>query len=420
MATVEPRRNKQGVITSWRITISDGYRPDKSQKRIFRTFHADPNKTENAQRKQAEKYAARLETECEDKKINDAKKITFSKVYEEYSDRLDDLVFSGDLAQQTADSYKKLFNNRLLKEFGGMAIREIETDDIDRFLRRLSKDRKPRTKTKSTVSEKKELPKKLSGTYRLKYFQQLNGIFKYAKHQKYITINPCDNVEKNDKPKRDTQEAQYYELNECAKIMDLLSVYTDPKWKAYFSLSFYCGCRPGEIIGLNWSDYDGENIYIQAGSYQGKGEKCKRTEKPKTKKSKRRIMLAPEAVTALNAWKAEQAKKRLKCGKCWQNPEAVFTNDEGERIRPQAPTKAWKNFTTENKLRHLPLYDLRHTNCSMLIASRELSVEEVSARMGHEQTSTTLNIYTHAFANYNKRATTALANVLKAAANDNQ
>ena len=131
-------------------------------------------------------------------------------------------------------------------------------------------------------------------------------------------------------------------------------------------------------------------------------------------------MLAPEAVTALNAWKAEQAKKRLKCGKCWQNPEAVFTNDEGERIRPQAPTKAWKNFTTENKLRHLPLYDLRHTNCSMLIASRELSVEEVSARMGHEQTSTTLNIYTHAFANYNKRATTALANVLKAAANDNQ
>lgn len=416
MATVEPRRNKQGEITSWRITISDGYRPDKSQKRIYRTFHANPNSTESAQKKQAEKYAARLETECADKRLNDAKKLSFQKVYEEYCEYLDDLVFRGDMARQTADSYKKLFNSRLLKEFGGMAIREIETADIDRFLRKLAKGRKPRGKKNGQAkTDKNEQPKKLSGTYCLKYFQQLNELFTFAKREKYITVNPCDDVVK---PKRDTKEAQYYELNECAKIMELLPMCSDPKWKAYFSLAFYCGCRPGELIGLNWNDYNGKEIFVQAGSYQGKGEKCKRTEKPKTKRSIRRISLTPEAIVALEVWKSRQAALRLKCGKCWQNPDAVFTNDDGERIRPQAPTKAWKAFTTKNRLRHLPLYDLRHTNCSLLIASRELSVEEVSARMGHEQTSTTLNIYSHAFANYNERATQALTNVLKAAASD--
>ena len=181
-------------------------------------------------------------------------------------------------------------------------------------------------------------------------------------------------------------------------------------------MSFYCGSRPGELIGLNWNDFDGQNIFIQAGSYQAKGQKCKRTEKPKTKRSIRKIQLTPEAVSALNGWKKEQAKYRLKFGKEWPEPDAIFTNDLGERVSSQTPSKAWKRLTSESGLRHLPLYDLRHTNCSLLIASRELSVEEVAARMGHEQTSTTLNIYSHAFANSNERATQALTNVLKQAA----
>lgn len=413
MASVKNKGNG-----AWLITISDGYRPDGSQKRIYRTFHANPKSTESAQQKQAEKYAARLQTECDDKKINDKKKITFKKVYEDYVQ--DRLVRKG-LAQQTIDSYKKLFESRIIPEFGNTPIREIETDDVNRFLRKLEKGRKVRkTKGKkqtSTDSDNKEPEeKKLSGTYCLKYFQQLNELFVYARMSKHITMNPCDDVIP---PQRDTQEAQYYDLPECAKIIKLLAIHPETEWKAFFSLAFYCGCRPGELIGLNWSDFDGTDIFVQAGSYKAKGEEIKRTDKPKTKKSIRRISLTPEAIAALNAWKSEQAVQRLKCGEYWQDPAAVFTNEEGRRVSSQTPSKAWKRFTAENKLRHLPLYDLRHTNCSLLISSRELSVEEVAARMGHEQTSTTLNIYSHAFANSNARATEALTNVLKKAANEN-
>lgn len=414
MATVTNKGNG-----SWLITAYAGYRPDGSQKRIYRTFHANPKSTESAQRKQAEKYAARLQTEYDDKKHSDKKKVTFMKVYEDYVQ--DRLVRKG-LAQQTIDSYKKLFESRIIPEFANTPIREIETDDINRFLRKLENGRKPKKPEGKKVSpatkegKEKEEPKRLSGTYCLKYFQQLNELFVYARMSKHITVNPCDDVIP---PQRDTQEAQYYDLPECAKIMKLLAVHPETEWKAFFSLAFYCGCRPGELIGLNWSDFDGADIFVQAGSYKAKGEEIKRTDKPKTKKSIRRISLTPEAVTALNAWKSEQAALRLKCGQCWQDPEAVFTNEEGKRVSSQTPSKAWKRFTSENHLRHLPLYDLRHTNCSLLISSRELSVEEVAARMGHEQTSTTLNIYSHAFANSNARATAALSNVLKKAASEN-
>lgn len=408
MATIKPRINKDGVITSWSITISGGYAPDGKQIRVNRTFHADPNSTEKSQRKQAEKYAARLQTEYDDKRITDAKKITFKAVYDDY---IEDRIVRRKLAQQTADSYKKLFNARILPEFGGMAIRDITAADINRFLRKLANGRKAKGKKDLTEKEEK---KQLSGTYCLKYFQQLNEMMGYAQRSGIIAVNPCDMVEP---PKRDTQEAQYYDLPECMQIADLLEVWPEVKWKAFFSLAFYCGCRPGELIGLNWKDYDGDNIFIQAGSYKGKGEECKRTDKPKTKKSIRRISLTPEAQKALEAWKREQAAQRLKCGACWQDPDAVFTNEDGKRIGPDRPTKAWKSFTTENNIRHLPLYDLRHTNCSMLISSRELSVEEVAARMGHEQTSTTLNIYSHAFSDFNKKANKALSNVLKRSVN---
>lgn len=387
MATVKSRGNG-----TWDITIYAGYRPDGTQRRVYRTFHANPKSTESSQQKQAEKYAGRLQAEYDDKKINDAKKVSFKKVYEDY---VQDRLVRKKLAEQTIDSYKKLFNSRLLPAFGNTAIREIETSDINRFLRNLVKDGKK--------------GKELSGTYCLKYYQQLNELFNYAMSNKLITSNPCTDAIP---PTRDTQEAQYYDLPECKQIVKLLRDYSDPEWKAYFHLSFYCGARPGELIGLNWSDYDGSVIFVKAGSYQGKGNKTHRTDKPKTKRSIRKILLAPEAISALNAWRTAQATYRLKLGSCWQDPDAVFTNENGERISSQTPAKVWKRFTKNNGLRHLPLYDLRHTHCSLLISSRELSVEEVATRMGHEQTSTTLNIYSHAFSNADARATQAFTNVL--------
>lgn len=375
---------------SWRITVSGGYGPDGKQIRINRTIHVNPNSTVNSQRKQAMKIAAQLETDYERQQVTDAKKLTFTAVYEDY---IKDRVERRGLAQRTADSYKKLFVLELLPAFGKTAIRDITARDINKFLQKLK-------------------AKNFSGTYSHKFYQQLHELFVYAQRTGLIVINPCDLVEP---PKLDTKEAQYYDKEESIHIADLIAKHDDVMWKAFFSLSFYCGARPGEIIGLNWSDFDGTNIFIQAGSYQGKGSKTTRTDKPKTKRSIRKIQLPPEAIKALTAWKVAQAEYRLKFGRLWPEPDAVFTGETGNRVGLFYPARKWKEFTAQNGIRHLPLYDLRHTHCSLLIASRELSIEEVAARMGHEQTSTTLNIYTHAFADSNERATAAFSRMLKAA-----
>lgn len=388
MATITNRGNG-----SWRVTLSGGYNPEGKQIRITRTIHVNPKNTEKSQRQQVEKMAAQLQTDYDRQQITDAKKLAFKDVYNDY---IADRIIRKGLAERTADSYKTLFRLELLPAFGNTAIRDITARDINKFLQKL-KD------------------KGFSGTYSKKFFQQLHEMFVYAQRTGLIVINPCDLVEP---PKIDTPEAQYYDLKECLEIEKLIKNHDDPEWKAFFSLSFYCGTRPGELVGLNWGDYDGTNIFIQSGSYQGKGKKTTRTSKPKTKKSIRKIQLTPEAISALDKWKKAQEEYRLRFGRSWPEPNAVFTGDEGYRTGINYPGRKWRDFTKKHNIRHLPLYDLRHTNCSLLISSRELSIEEIAARMGHEQTSTTLNIYSHAFANSNERATQALTNVLKQAANE--
>ena len=60
---------------------------------------------------------------------------------------------------------------------------------------------------------------------------------------------------------------------------------------------------------------------------------------------------------------------------------------------------------------HITFHGLRHTHATLLI-SQGLDVRTVSNRLGHAQTSTTLNIYAHAFAKMDREASDKLDNLL--------
>lgn len=396
MASYENRGN--GV---WRVVISNGYDAAGKKKRLQRTIYVDPKKTLLSQEREVEREAAKIQADFDRQQITDAKKLTFKKVYDGY---LEDRIIRKGLAPQTVDSYKELFERKLIPSFGKTAIRDITAHDLNLFFRKLKK----KVKDKETGKFKEV---NVSGTYARKYYQQLNELFRYAQKSGYIVTNPCTLI---DAPSIDTQEAQYYDISEIPAILEAIKKYPDPEWRCYFTMQFYVGSRPEEMTGLNWTDYNGSDVSITAGAYQGKGEKCKRTDRPKSKKSNRKIQLPPDAISAMDAWKKAQAAKQLKSA-TWADTDAVFTNAIGERISLQTPAKRWKRFTNENGIRPLPLYSLRHTNCSLLIASQEITVKEVSDQMGHAQTSTTLNIYAHVFRNSNKRATNALMNMVNAA-----
>ena len=221
----------------------------------------------------------------------------------------------------------------------------------------------------------------------------ISAILNYAIRSGYITISPLIAV---DPPKVDTKEAEFFEGNEIVDLVKVLENLNNSMWKAYFLLELYISARPGELVGLNWSDLKDDELHIQAGAYNIKGKGTVRTERPKTKKSNRKVILPMNVVDALSGWKSVQSEYRLKFGKNWPEPDAMFTTDLGHRVSVYTPTKVWRKIQRKYNLKDIKLYSFRHTGPSLLIAAG-CDVKEVSSRLGHSRASTTLDIYTHVF-----------------------
>lgn len=400
MATIELRNLKTGT---WRATICDGYNPDGTQKRIRRTIKVNPNSTEASQRKQAQRQADALETDYRRHIITETKKTRFSEVIEEFIETKD--------TESTKAGYRGLYERRIKPKLGNIYVQDLTPRHIREFYKfleqdeakpahKVSKDKsKPEPKTRSKTG-------KLSGTSRLHYHQLLSAALNFAIRSGYITINPAAAVEP---PRQDTPESEYLEGNEIAEALDVFDNYPEILWRAFLTLELFTSLRPGEMLGLNWSDLEGNVLTVRAGSNHTKERGTFRTDRPKTKSSIRPIIIPPEALQPLMMWKSEQAKQRLKCGNCWYDPEAMFTNEEGKRLYYSTPTHKWREIQKAHNLKDAPLYSFRHTGASLRIAGG-CSVKEVSAAMGHSRASTTLDIYSHLF----KKAEQHAADVLSA------
>lgn len=394
MANLENRGNG-----SWRITISNGYNPDGSKRRLKRTIKVDPTKTVIAQRREAERQAAALETDFRRHLIAEGKFVSMTALANEF---LSDHAKRRGLAAATTAHYEFLLNGRILPEFGKKNVQDISPRDISKFYSKLEK---------TPALTKRSKTGGLSGNTILHYHRCLHAMLTYAVRVGYISINPADAV---DPPRKDTKETAFYELEDCGKLLEALDALPDTQWRLYFYMSIYTGMRPAELIGLNWSDIVGNVLTVRAGAAYVKGQGTIRTDRPKTQKSVRMIDLPPTVMKLLEKHRREQAEYRLGFGAEWPEPEAVFTGATGHRLNISSPTQKFQKIVKAYNLRPITLYGLRHTAATIMIA-QGLNAREVAARLGHAQTSTTLNIYAHAFMDANTRATEAISSALDAA-----
>ena len=200
--------------------------------------------------------------------------------------------------------------------------------------------------------------------------------------------------------------------------------------KLFLNLAIYTGCRRGELIALTWQDIDfgTDTIHINKSTCRVNGQIITKT--PKTQGSIRSINI-PSSVSALaKAWKKEQMEYRFMIGTQWKGGNMdrcnIFIQWDGSQMGLETPYQAFKriianyNEHCENeseKLPDIPLHGLRHTSATLLISSRKMDVMTVSKRLGHNNTSTTLNIYAHAYEELDKKAASTLDNLLS---NDGQ
>ena len=389
MASLENRGNGH-----WRIVVSNGYAPSGRQRKITKTIHLPPTMTINAQRREAAKQAAALETDAGRNLVTDARKVSLDELFSLYCD-----AKSETLATSTLHHYQYLYNGKIRDTLGNVAAQDCTPRRLQKWFSDLGKQ----------PAGARSKNGKLSGNSRHHYYALLRALFGYAVQLQILAVSPMDAVTP---PPIDADETQFLEPADLARLLDCLQ--NEPIiWRCFFTLAIFTGCRPAELVGLDWADLDGHTLTISAGATRRNGQTV-RTERPKTKSSIRKIDLPDECLDVLTIWSVEQADFKAKFGKGWIAGDAIFTSTKGTRMDLSSPTQRFQKILIKYDLPKVPLYALRHSHASALIQAG-LDPKTVSARLGHSQVSTTLNTYTHEFMTANSMATQAITQAISTA-----
>ena len=261
---------------------------------------------------------------------------------------------------------------------------------------------------------------KLSGNSVLHYHAMLSSVFKKGVQWGLIAENPCTRAEH---PKAAEIDVQTLGEGDIAKLLAVLAD-APPQFSVIVQLALLTGARRGEICGLRWSDINFEQDTIAVNRtlqyIPGTGTVFNA---PKTKRSRRCIKIGADCIALLKEYSLYQKAERLKVGTAWTRRitveggrtvenDLLFTKWNGEPMDPKTVTSWFPGFLAEHDLPAVHFHSLRHTNASLLIAAHA-PITTVSARLGHAQTSTTLNIYADAIQSADAAAADALEGVIR-------
>jgi integrase len=176
------------------------------------------------------------------------------------------------------------------------------------------------------------------------------------------------------------------------------------------------GLRPGEILGLKWSDVRleepglaGELLIRRSYSATNTGAYMRET----TKVGKGRpVTLLPEAAAALRAHRARYLEERLRHAPLWEAAweeepkfrDLVFPSLAGTPISHNNLNKQhFKPLLKKAGLPDMRPYDLRHTFATLWIESGE-SAEVLQKILGHASITLTINTYSHLSPRYQRES----------------
>ena len=178
-------------------------------------------------------------------------------------------------------------------------------------------------------------------------------------------------------------------------------------------LALHTGMRQGEIFGLKWEDIDlaGNYIYIKRSLAYivGKGYIL---QEPKTKTSRRKILLMRDDIVMLKEYKKWQEQHIDSVGDKYENASLVFANIYGKPIDTS-------NFTTRYLKPTLKMAGIdssftfhcfRHTHATILLKEK-VNPKVIQERLGHSNISMTLDIYSHVLPDMQDEAIGALNNI---------
>lgn len=392
MATITPRKSKDGK-TSFLIRVSMGY--DSSNKQIVRTMTYKPasGMTSKQAEKEAQKQALKFEDKCRAADLC-GDRIRFRCLADEWISLVET---TKELKPSTIVRIKTL-KERTYDAIGDVYVDKLTYRQIQGFILSLSKD---------GVNQK--TGKGLSQKSQKQYLTFISDVLKYGKKCRFISENPCIGIST---VKSVQEEKDIYSIDELRALLNAIERKASTNYKVFFYLLAYCGLRRGEALGIEYRDIDFQTGLLsisRTSNYQK--ENGVYTDSPKTKSSYRQLILQPKLLSLIRELETEQNEQAMICGDQWHDTGRLFVTWCGKPMHPNTPYTWLQRFCEAEGLQFKGLHSFRHSMATQAITNG-VDIKTVSAILGHSQTSTTLNIYTHAVQQTNVKALNILAELI--------
>lgn len=362
------RGNKDGSIyqdkskNCWIAEITVGYDANGKRRRTRRRART---KTE------AKEKLRELQRNVEDGTPIGRANMTVNDLLDYYRHTI---VDARDLSQNTVQRIDWVINRHLRPAFGRRRIVDLSVQEVNEFLieardaRGLARDSLVRIRA------------------------EFRSALRVAQEHEWIHRNVAELATIPHAPKKIRRALTH---TEAATLVEHA---TGTALEAPILIGLSRGLRPGEILGLRWSDLDLDadppTMTINRSLKHHRGSLS--LGDLKTRQAYRRVKLPSVAADALRRHRARQAEQRLRNADLWQDHDLVFPNEIGGLWDPGNFRRTFQKICADAGIGKLTPYELRHSAVSLLIA-QGVSPIEVADLAGHVNTRMVLETYRHRY-----------------------
>lgn len=311
------------------------------------------------------------------------------------------------IEDRTYQTYDEIVKLRLVPAFGKLRLEQIQPHHILQFYENLQEDGIRKDKKKGGLS-----PTTIRHHHRL-----LSLMFRHAVSWKLMKENPASGVKT---PKVERAKISFYTNDQLITLIEKLNTAPD-KYKSFIMVAIYSGFSRSEILALKWENINLDNCTLRVDkAIQYIRKKGVSEKDPKNKYRNRTISVPKFIIDMLLIYRTIQNEDKMKLGRTDEiNKGYVFAQEyNGTPMHPDSITSWFHNFIVENNLPHITLHGLRHSHATILI-NNNTDIVTVSRKMGHNKTSTTMDIYAQFIESAERATSEKFENALKKSPVDN-
>ena len=300
----------------------------------------------------------------------------------------------------TYRGYQGVVRRYVLPHLGAVPLDELRPDMVQAFYRTLQSPGASRT------------GEPLSARTVLQVHVVLHQALTKAVALRRLESNPADRAQGVERPRIRYKQMISLDEHETAQ---LLAHAEGNRLYLPILLAVTTGLRRGEMLALTWADVDLDRATIGIYRTWDRRDGGYELKEPKTRRSRRTVVMPAITVDALRAHRASQAQTRPPgtAPSRFGYGQLVVCMPDGTPWWPDSFSSAYHEFIRRQELRGR-FHDLRRSHGSQLIKVG-VPIKVVSERLGHASTAFTMDVYTDVLSGMQEDAAARIDSMLRAA-----